>query len=99
MSLLHPIDQQTLNQNFVYKAKLAGIAPVYVGRLDQDAPNLAAQNGCPEWVLDATLLLCQLAERVNSAMRGPESRGFPLHIYARIDGAPLKDDAALKEYE
>lgn len=90
-----------IQKDFVYKAKLGGILPVYLGDLSgtsEDAmPHICEVNGCPTAFLDMTFFLLGWTQMLMDYMHIP-CKGYPLTVIARLDGQPLERDDVLNQF-
>ena len=95
MSILHPMPEAILKDNFVYRGLFAGCVPVYLGDLKADEVGICAQNGTPEAMLSLAIILMEFGG--NAALmlgfKPKDPRGWnPIWITSRIDRKPLAKD-------
>lgn len=82
----------------VYRGRFAGIIPIYIGRLDIEAPIVSTANWVPDWVLDLAEYICYGVDALTELFGGEPSEAFPLQVRSRFDGLPLKEDPVLQAF-
>lgn len=99
MALLsrYHLDQATVRELFVYEGTFGGV-PVWIGDLKDDSPNIAARNGCPEFLLTVVAFAYETTACMMDWLNIP-CRGYPVKIRARLDGTDLDDDPDLDDVE
>lgn len=89
-----------IHRDFVYKAKLANLIPVYLGDINHEEgrPSICEVNGCPRAFLHMALFLLGWTAIVMDNLNIPVA-GYPIVITARLDGEPLDRDQALDQHD
>jgi hypothetical protein len=85
MSLLSPVPREQLGTKYTHYGWFAGLAPVYLGALDTECPEVEARNWVPElWfdVVEAGFgLVCTACSFINPAFEP----SFPIVITGHIE--------------
>ena len=94
------LSQYEIQKEFVYKATLAGVIPVYLGDLGEEnckfpnSPKICEVNGCPRIALHATFFILGWTQLLMGYLNIP-CNGYPIIVTARLDGEPLGQDEEL----